>query len=250
MMRWLGWRGVLVDVARSTLTRVARRFSGDPTARRAAVVVAMNADVARRFQHARNVVVEPNFALTDDELVERPPAAGGTGRTAIFVGRLIPWKGTRIAIAALARPEAQRWRIEFYGNGPDRPYLEQLAGQLGVADRVQFRGRVTRLEVLDAMARADAFVFPSLHDSAGWAVGEASSMGCPVVCLDIGGPPVLADVNARPVRIDEDVVAGVARRLQECESRPGTTTRRWSVDRLPALTAQWYDLATATTEGA
>jgi glycosyltransferase involved in cell wall biosynthesis len=209
----------------------------------------MNDDVARRFRKARAVVVEPNFALTDGELVERATTAG-SGRTAIFVGRLVPWKGARIAIAALARPEAREWRLEFYGGGPDRPYLEHLAAGLGVADRVEFRGRVTRPEVLDAMARADAFVFPSLHDSAGWAVGEASSIGCPVVCLDIGGPPLLADVNARTVPVDQDLVAGVARRLQECESRPGTPTRRWSVDRLPALTAKWYDLAIATTEGA
>ena len=244
LVRWLGWRGALVDVARSALTRPARRVSGDPTARHAAVVVAMNADVARRFRRARQVVIEPNFALTDAELLEREQPSGA-GRTAMFVGRLVPWKGARIAISALAHPDAQGWRLELYGNGPDRPYLEGLAAELGVADRVVFHGRVARPDVLAAMTRADAFVFPSMHDSAGWAVGEASSLGCPVICLDIGGPPVLADINARPVTGTRDVVAGVARQLRTCETVPGVPHRRWSVDRLPALTEHWYDLATA-----
>ena len=42
---------------------VVRRLFGDPVARRAALVVAQNEEVARRFGFARQVVVEPNAAL-------------------------------------------------------------------------------------------------------------------------------------------------------------------------------------------
>jgi glycosyltransferase involved in cell wall biosynthesis len=35
---------------------------------------------------------------------------------------------------------------------------------------------------------ADAFLFPSLHDSSGNVVLESLSRGLPVICLDLGGP--------------------------------------------------------------
>ena len=248
LLRWLGLRGLWTHAARSLLTRVGRRLSGDPTARRAAVVVGMNSDVAKRFAYARRVVVEPNFALTDSELVSRHVPENGP-KVAIFVGRLLSWKGTRLAVSALARPEAADWELHFYGNGPDRPHLERLAAQLGVSDRVKYLGRVPRTQVIDAMAGAHAMLFPSMHDSAGWVVGEASSVGCPVICLDIGGPPVMADVNAHVVGLDGDIVGGLAYQLQRVASTStstsGTPTRRWTVERLPELTRHWYDLATS-----
>ena len=178
LLRWLGARGILTHVARSIFTRVARRVSGDPTARRAAVVVAMNSDVARRYAYARHVVVEPNFALGADELVSRSVPSWGP-KVAIFVGRLLSWKGTRLAVSAMGRPEVADWELHFYGNGPDRPHLEKLAAKLGVSHRVRFFGRVPRAEVISAMAGAHAMLFPSMHDSAGWVVGEASSVGLP-----------------------------------------------------------------------
>src|SRR5581483_3998037 len=55
------------------------------------------------------------------------------------------------------------------------------------------RGWIEREEVLRVMREeASVFVFPSLHDEAGWVVVEAMAAGLPVVCLDLGGPPVLA----------------------------------------------------------
>jgi glycosyltransferase involved in cell wall biosynthesis len=38
---------------------------------------------------------------------------------------------------------------------------------------------------------ADVLLFPSFHDSGGWVVAEALRVGCPVLCLDLGGPPNL-----------------------------------------------------------
>lgn len=243
LLRWLGPRGMWTNAARSLLTRAGRRLSGDPTARRAAVVVVMNTDVAKRFAYARHVVVEPNFALADADVGARHVPKDGP-KVAIFVGRLLTWKGTRLAVSALARPEAADWHLHFYGNGPDRPHMEQLAAKLGVADRVRFLGRKPRSEVIDAMARAHAMLFPSMHDSAGWVVGEASSVGCPVVGLDIGGPPLMADVNSHMVGLDGDVVGNIARQLQLVSAGDGTPTRRWNVARLPDLTNSWYVLAT------
>jgi glycosyltransferase involved in cell wall biosynthesis len=248
LARWIGWRGVLGEIGRNVVTRSARRLFGDPVARRAAVVVAQNAEVAKRFHYARRVVVEPNASLD-------PPAAtrrgrGGAAKQAILVGRLIPWKGVRLAISALAEPSCSDWTLAIYGSGKQRASLETLAEDLGISDRVSFLGQRPRAEVLAAYAEADAMIFPSMHDSAGWAVGEASAVGCPVVCLDVGGPPLLAGPNGHVVATRGPIVANLARALVQAGAQPGEPYPRWEITRLPELVGDWYADAASSTSAA
>ena len=242
LMRWLGWRGIAAELNRSVLSRAARRLWGDPAAARAALVVALNQDVARRFGRERAVVVEPNIALDDvpvrHRAVRRPSPVPPR---AVFVGRLVPWKGARLAVTVLAHPSAREWHLDVIGAGPDAEPLRRMITRLGLQDRVRLLGQQPRADVLTALATADAMLFPSMHDSAPWVVGEASAAGCPVVCLDHGGPPLLADINAHPVPPRGDVIGALAAALAECRDVPGTPTQRWSAARLPDLTAGWYD---------
>lgn len=241
LRRWLGARGTATEIARTVLTAIPRAVWGDPTARRAALVVAQNPDVAHRFRRARRVVVEPNAAFAGEIPAHRGSASG---RTAVFAGRLLAWKGAALAIETIAQPEAEGWRLLILGEGYERRRLQRLAESLGIADRVDFRGHLPRDETLDTLAGADALLFPSMHDQAGWIVGEASSMGLPVVCLDLGGPPTLADVNARVVSATAgDLPGSLARALRDTTSSPGRPHRRWAADRLPAVVADWYATA-------
>ncbi len=244
LARWLGPRGVLGEIARTASTTTARRLFGDPTARRAAIVVAQNRDVAGRFAASRRVVQEANSAFT--ELPPHRTRVLGDQPVAVFVGRLIPWKGPQLAIAALAEPEVANWRLDIYGSGRERARLEGQVTRLGLAGRVTFKGQRPRSEVLEAVGRADAMIFPSMHDSAPWAVGEASSAGCPVVCLDIGGPPFLAAQNAFAVPVGRAVVPALARELVRAGQADTQPHQRWSVDRLPALLRDWYADAAAS----
>ena len=52
---------------------------------------------------------------------------------------------------------------------------------------------------------ADVLLLPSLHDEAGLAVAEAAAIGLPIVCLDRGGPPVIAGSGVMPGTIDETI---------------------------------------------
>lgn len=239
MRRWLGLTGFLGEVARSVATGVPRRLWGDPVARRAALVVAQNDDVATRFSAARRVVVEPNAAMESSPFVG-PVARPEGPKTALFVGRLIGWKGARLAVATLAHPRAADWRLHVYGDGYDRERLGKLAVDLGVSDRIEFRGHRPRAEVLAAYRTADALLFPSMHDQAGWVVAEASSVGCPVVCLPLGGPPILAGPNAHVASLQGDVVANLAEQLSAAGQGRGVVHSRWSRDRLPDLVSDWY----------
>jgi glycosyltransferase involved in cell wall biosynthesis len=244
LVRRLGLRGTVTELLRGVLTAPLRAAWGDAAARRAAVVVAQNETVARRFRQARHVVVEANAAL-DDELPgqARPPRsepAEGPLR-AVFVGRLLAWKGCRLAIGALARTPG--WELHVYGTGYERPALERLAGRRGVSDRVVFHGHRPRAEVLGAIAGCDAMLFPSMHDQAGWVAAEASALGRPVVCLPLGGVPLLAGANARPAELTGDVVAHLAARLAETATAPGTPSGRWSTSRLPDVVERLYRTA-------
>lgn len=247
LWRELGPRGLAEEAVREVVTGTARRAIGRRVARRAAVTVAMNPDVAAAFGSVADVVVEPNVAIDPAVLDHPSPPTGPTDRycTAVFAGRLIGWKGARLAIEALARPEAADWRLELLGEGPREGDLRRLADGLGLADRVEFRGYRPRDEVLDTLARADAFVFPSLHDSAGWAVAEAITLGCPVVCLDRGGPALLAgEVGDQVVPVTASVVADLATALDRVRPR-GDRSPRWTADRLPDVIDDLYRRAVA-----
>lgn len=244
LRRWLGVRGTLTEAARDALTAVPRALWGDRAARRAALVVAQNPDVARRFARRARTAVEPNAAMERDVLPERRREDGGRP-VAVFAGRLLAWKGARLALEAIAQPLVADWRLEVYGEGYELAALRRLAAELGVADRVRFFGRVPRERVLDAFARADAMLFPSMHDQAGWVAAEASTLGLPVVCLPLGGPATLADRNAFVAEIDGDLPSRLAEQLVAARAAGGTPHDRWSSDRLPGLVSGWYEEAIA-----
>lgn len=249
LRRWLGWRGVVSEALREITTRPMRRLFGDLTARRAALIIAQNRDVARRFSYRPAVIVEPNVALEKlPEPTPRAPRDPDKPRVAVFAGRLIPWKGLRLAIATLAEPETADWELHVYGDGSERRVCEGLAERLGVKRRVIFHGPCPRTEVLAAVATADAFLFPSMHDSAPWAVGEAVSLGIPVVCLDRGGPAVIVDDwSGYRVLANTAAPAALARALEDAAGRRrGMRSTRWLARRLPSMLDGWYESATAS----
>jgi glycosyltransferase involved in cell wall biosynthesis len=244
LYRYLTVRGRLGEVIRDVMNGSFRRTTGWWSARRATLVVALNEDVARRWRRGRTpVVVESNIALDRvqlDEASSHPPdlRAGGY-RVALFVGRLIPWKGLLLAVESLRF--APDWKLVIFGEGPDRKAAEGLAESLGVRDRLDFRGYVPRNDVLGAFRAADALFFPSFHDSAGWAVGEASSLGCPVICLDAGGPALQAGDNGYvvPIRPESSLAERLGVRLRDLPLR-GAPALHLESDRLQAVLHDWY----------
>lgn len=241
MWRYMGVRAVASDVGRDLIGGAGRRLFGDRMARRAAVVVGLNTDVARRFPEA-NVVVEPNVALGEPPTLpcqtrERPR----TQRRAVFVGRLLAWKGVLLAIRTLAQPAAAGWDLDIYGDGPDRARAERLADRLGVGDRVRILGSRPRAELLAGLTAADAMLFPSVHDSAPWAVAEAAAAGLPVVCLDRGGPPELAGLWACAVSTRGHLPRRLAEALAGVQDQSAAPRPNWTTYRLPGLLNAWYE---------
>ncbi len=72
--------------------------------------------------------------------------------------------------------------LTVFGEGPDRERLEALAGELGIAGRVAFRGHVrSSEEVWRELGRARLAVQPSAREGFGLFPLEAMAAGLPVV---------------------------------------------------------------------
>lgn len=128
-------------------------------------------------------------------------AAGADAREpgrVVFAGRLVPKKGARHLVNAMAHvmrqlPEA---RLTIIGDGPDRVALETQCAALGLTGHVTFTGALAQADLAHHLRRAAAAVFPFVvaadgdAEGLGLAVVEAQACGCPVIASDV---PALAD---------------------------------------------------------
>lgn len=101
----------------------------------------------------------------------------------ISVGRLAPVKNHALLIGAFARI-AQRhpsWRIEIYGDGPERSALQAIIDREGLGHRIHLKGTVNHINAVYQKARI--FAFPSYYEGFSRALSEAMTHNLPSVCL-------------------------------------------------------------------
>ena len=122
-----------------------------------------------------------------------PREARGDRARVVVVSRLVERKGIGDVIEAIAQLPGVELVI---AGGPDRDKLESdaearrlqaLAREHGVADRVQFRGRLERGEVPALMRSADVVVSVPWYEPFGIVPIEAMACGAPVVVTPVGG---------------------------------------------------------------
>ena len=100
-------------------------------------------------------------------------------------------KGIDCVIAALEYVRAYAPDVTYtvIGDGDDRPRLEQLAVQRGVATHVRFAGRIPDDQLHAYLSGADVFVLPSRKEGFGIVFLEAMHYGKPVIAGAHGGSP-------------------------------------------------------------
>jgi rhamnosyl/mannosyltransferase len=116
------------------------------------------------------------------------------GPIALFVGRLVPYKGADVLLRALAGTDVA---AVIVGDGPLRGELEELARQLPLQSRVFFLGAVDDGTVAAWYAACDLFVLPSVTraEAFGLVQLEAMARAKPVIStrLATGVPWVNVD---------------------------------------------------------
>lgn len=104
----------------------------------------------------------------------------------LYVGQHILEKNLEFLVRSLPAIMAAipDFRMVFVGTGYAKPQLQQLAKDLGIADRVIFHDVIFDRELLKSIyARADIFLFPSLYDNAPLVVREAAAFKTPGVLI-------------------------------------------------------------------
>jgi phosphatidylinositol alpha 1,6-mannosyltransferase len=111
--------------------------------------------------------------------------------TVLFVGRMDQEKRVDQLIRAFAALPAGIARLDLVGDGPERQAWTALVAELGIADRVRFRGFVSEEELVEAYARAAVFCMPGIAELQSLVTLEAMASGTPVVAADAMALPHL-----------------------------------------------------------
>ena len=142
----------------------------------------------------------------------------------VFIGRLVDWKAVDLLLQAFQPIAAQtNATLEIIGEGVMRPVLETMVANLGLSDRVTFRGWLAQPDCAESLQQASALVLPSLYECGGAVVLEAMAMGRPVIATNWGGPAdyvdetcgILVDPTSRP-----DFIAGLTAAMLRLANSP------------------------------
>lgn len=175
-----------------------------------------------RFKHAAAIAVDSAFSR--NELLEVVPSLdpqkvrvvypgvaddyctldrkASDGKTILAVGTVEKRKNLMELIEALPHLPGAR----IVSVGPSTPYQEDCvvrAHVLDVADRVEFRGYVSRAELLELYATCAVIAMPSRYEGFGYAAAQGLCVGVPVLVSDQSSLPEIVQTDAVVLPVDD-----------------------------------------------
>lgn len=150
------------------------------------------ADIPKKYQ--KKCIYFPENGIDPTRFSEKSNPWRTGPLKAIFVGRLVPYKGVDMALEALAPlMHAKKVTLDIVGDGPMMNALRDLSGKLGIQNSVVFHGNVPHAAVSGLMAKANVLCFPSIREFGGGVVLEAMATGVVPIVVDYAGPGELVD---------------------------------------------------------
>jgi L-malate glycosyltransferase len=183
-------------------------------ARQAVSLTAISKDTAQRARELHGVrgdikVVHLGIEPFYQELKQQED-------TWISIGRLVPRKGYEVLLEAWKDvPEA---KLIILGGGPLKNKLSSMAKQLGLTDRVEIAGYVSREEKYRHLLEATGYVSAAEHEGFGIVFLEAMEAGLPIATTNEGGQNDFLKHNENAILFDPRDVQALAsgvRKLQD-----------------------------------
>ena len=170
--KWHWWLQRLIHVAADAFVvtspsvgRIAREWSDIPAER---VIVIPNAVDVGSF----------DFIAAARRAPREPFQIG-------FIGRLDPVKRVEDLVASMEGVDPAKAHLHIFGQGPDRPRIEDQIRRFGLNHQVTLHGAVPRPH--EALALMDVLVLPSEAEGFGLVLIEAMAAGVPVVATRVAG---------------------------------------------------------------
>ncbi|MDA8805325.1 glycosyltransferase [Euryarchaeota archaeon] len=128
-----------------------------------------------------------------------------------YMANLVEDKGHATLLQAFK--EVPNAKLLLAGGGPLRKQLDQLTTALGIGDRVEFVGEISRERACEFFQQIDAFVHPSRYETFGIVLVEALSTGRPVIATRCGGPNDIIR-SEDGLLVDVDDIDGLAEAMR------------------------------------
>jgi phosphatidylinositol alpha-1,6-mannosyltransferase len=157
--------------------------------------------------------VDPVWAEAAERVLSESVAP--VKQSLLTVARMVKsegYKGIEQVLKALSliRSRAPQLRYVVVGEGDDRARLELLAKQLDLLEAVEFRGRITSMDLARTYAESTLFVMPSTCEGFGIVFLEAAFFRKPAIAATAGGSPEVVIGGRTGVLVDADDVEGLS----------------------------------------
>lgn len=96
---------------------------------------------------------------------------------------------------AILRADLPELKLSAVGGGDGQQDYKEMAAELGIADIVQFHGRLEGQALAEAYRNAAVFALPSLRETFGMVITEAMASALPVVAVNGGGVATVVEDN-------------------------------------------------------
>lgn len=169
---------------------------------------------AKKIVEIPNFLEEHAFTVMDRTSVAQQRTKWGLPADAVIVGiiaRLAPVKNHAMLLKAIALLPLNIHLI-LIGDGPSRPTLEQMAKDLGIAERAHFVGEI--LSPFNPHQFFDISVLCSLSEGFPNSIIEALAVARPVVATPVGGVIDIIKHGQTGLLVPTDDSAALATTLQ------------------------------------
>jgi glycosyltransferase involved in cell wall biosynthesis len=169
---------------------------------------------------ARAAVTFANYLHRESDVCGREDSCRRPPFRILFVGGLVARKGVEYLLGAVSRLISAGIPVELtlVGTGDQAARLTGYAAELGIRDRVDFRGYVPFGDRLFEVYReSDVFAHPAVAgEGSTKVIVEAMSQGLPVVATDVGSTEFVLEDSAAGLLVppgDEVALADALRRI-------------------------------------